>query len=256
MSNNYYELQEEAIKALESRGHKVIQWQETKNRYGGGIYTGSDTIIKAYSNCIYCNRQVIIDVYPAPNSIDISGEAVALYCVDATKNPDGIALTTYNACFICGKESTSKQVQRDGYHNKCLNGELVIKALPNNTFKALAKFPKYNSDKYYPILSHIRVIVYGNGSASFTMTNLEKITTCIIDGVYGDCDICVPRDSFIDIVTLLDNEGDNFTITQDNESMSMIIKSRDSKMVLKGIDSQDFPNVQEILNNDGILINL
>ncbi|MBT4332697.1 MAG: hypothetical protein HOD64_05405, partial [Candidatus Cloacimonetes bacterium] len=62
------------------------------------------------------------------------------------------------------------------------------------------------------------------------------------------CNICVPRDVFVDTIILLSNEGEDFTIAQDDETMSMIISTKNSKTTIKGIDKKEFPNIKEILD--------
>lgn len=43
-----------------------------------------------YAHCKVCDKQVVIDSYPAPNAIDIGGEAVALDCGSESRfNADG-----------------------------------------------------------------------------------------------------------------------------------------------------------------------
>lgn len=60
-------LRKEAMEATKFRGHKMC-------RYWDG------TRLHHMKYCLNCGRQVFIDLYPSPNSIDISGEAVALNC--------------------------------------------------------------------------------------------------------------------------------------------------------------------------------
>jgi len=61
-------LKREALESCRFRGHKM---EHFKN-YGN--------ISKAYSQCKVCLETVAINAYPLPNSIEIGGEAVALYC--------------------------------------------------------------------------------------------------------------------------------------------------------------------------------
>jgi len=60
-------LQQEAEKSCRFRGHDMESW----------LRVGLD---KAYSHCRICDMQVVVNVDPAPNDIDVGGEAVALGC--------------------------------------------------------------------------------------------------------------------------------------------------------------------------------
>lgn len=63
------QLQKKAIKSAEFRGHVLPEFT---------IHSWDSDI--AYANCIKCDMQVVVDCSPAPNSIDIGGEAVAFTC--------------------------------------------------------------------------------------------------------------------------------------------------------------------------------
>jgi hypothetical protein len=60
-------LQLEALEACTFCGHTMGPWQ---------VY--SNTTV--YSHCVACDMQVVVNTSPAPNDIDIGGEAVALTC--------------------------------------------------------------------------------------------------------------------------------------------------------------------------------
>jgi hypothetical protein len=60
-------LQQEAEKSCRLRGHEMGSW----------LRAG---LAMAYSHCRTCDMQVVVNVDPAPNGIDIGGEAVALHC--------------------------------------------------------------------------------------------------------------------------------------------------------------------------------
>ena len=62
------ELKQEALEACNFRGHKMSKFWKT---YGDDIYC---------SLCQDCSKLVVVDPTPLPNSIGISGEAVALNC--------------------------------------------------------------------------------------------------------------------------------------------------------------------------------
>lgn len=65
------ELAKRATDAAAFRGHLMQTW--TWHEHSGDRITGS-------SYCNTCGRGAFITTKPAPNEIDISGEAVALNC--------------------------------------------------------------------------------------------------------------------------------------------------------------------------------
>lgn len=59
----------EALESCRLRGHTM------------GLFQSFDDTQK-FAYCLICNKQVVINVHPAPNEIEIGGEAVALGCED------------------------------------------------------------------------------------------------------------------------------------------------------------------------------
>lgn len=62
-------LRRQAQESTAARGHKM--------RWGQAVYGANST---QYAICSVCQRQVTIQTRPAPNSIAIGGEAVAVNC--------------------------------------------------------------------------------------------------------------------------------------------------------------------------------
>lgn len=71
-------LKGEAKRGCEWRGHRMGNFR------GGGRRNTWDHCFTA--RCKDCGKHVYVELTPAPNSIDISGEAIALNCPD---NSDG-----------------------------------------------------------------------------------------------------------------------------------------------------------------------
>lgn len=65
-------LKREGREAAERRGHIMTRYA-TDRTFG---------IDSAVAHCKRCGKGVFIDTHPAPNSIDIGGEAGALGCED------------------------------------------------------------------------------------------------------------------------------------------------------------------------------
>ena len=66
------ELKQSAMKSCNFRGHDMVPWTVLDNN-PHRVYE---------SICRECGRGVIVEAFPAPNSIEIGGEAVALSCND------------------------------------------------------------------------------------------------------------------------------------------------------------------------------
>lgn len=71
-------LAKRADTAAKWRGHTMDSWRF--------YHTESDGRTTGVSRCSYCLMDACVDSQPPPNSIDISGEAIALHCTgkDAT----------------------------------------------------------------------------------------------------------------------------------------------------------------------------
>jgi len=65
--NNRARLKRQARQAMEKRGHRPGDWV-------------SIGLSKAYCRCLNCGAQVVVTDRPAPNEIEVGGEAVAVNC--------------------------------------------------------------------------------------------------------------------------------------------------------------------------------
>ena len=65
----------EAQCAVKFRGHNLNRWSSSFDIKGNQI--------KADAHCKHCGMAVFVNSRPAPNDIDISGEAVALNCPES-----------------------------------------------------------------------------------------------------------------------------------------------------------------------------
>ncbi len=63
-------LKSEALQSTKFRGHVMNQWIDDNHSWSK----------YASCECLKCGRSVRVELTPAPNSTDISGEAVALSC--------------------------------------------------------------------------------------------------------------------------------------------------------------------------------
>ena len=160
---------------------------------------------------------------------------------------DGLAVTTYATCGVCGKASKGKYVAIYGIHSGCENGGLYAGNLgraasipKSKKFAPLRKFTKNAKQaKTYPVLGFIWVRVVENTLVCL-MTDLEVVKQATIPNVSGGCiDICVPRDTFVDTLNLLDT--DKFVLVQDDEKMILEIRGENFVTKIKGIDSAEFP---------------
>ena len=65
-------LQMEASRYAKHRGHVLDLWSN--------LELGKTR----HTHCVYCEREVVINIKPLPNEISISGEAVAINCENET----------------------------------------------------------------------------------------------------------------------------------------------------------------------------
>lgn len=84
-------LKAEATSAAEARGHKLRSFLK-------GSYFGD----KRATVCHHCEMGVMVNAHPAPNDIEISGEAVALNCHRDVS-------TFRTSCSSCGNEMEGKR---------------------------------------------------------------------------------------------------------------------------------------------------
>jgi len=59
------------------RGHKLDQFKHYPKRYNGQKLKGQE---RAVAICTVCGAYACYDTNPAPNGIDVSGDAVAINC--------------------------------------------------------------------------------------------------------------------------------------------------------------------------------
>ncbi len=63
----------EALESCSFRGHKMKRFKRAYNGIAGNC---------AFTSCMSCGKEVVVCDKPAPNGIDVGGEAVALHCID------------------------------------------------------------------------------------------------------------------------------------------------------------------------------
>ena len=73
MSGSYQQLRRNARLSAYRRGHFLKPFQKDSEDHGN---------IRATTACRHCGMEVQVITKPAPNEIDIGGEAVALNCKD------------------------------------------------------------------------------------------------------------------------------------------------------------------------------
>lgn len=80
--DRYRRLRKEANEACTFRGHNMSTW--TRLHFDQRLDSKQmwRSKIVEESECIVCRMTVVINTMPAPNEIDIGGQAVALTCYD------------------------------------------------------------------------------------------------------------------------------------------------------------------------------
>jgi hypothetical protein len=81
---NRYEIEKlknEGLDSFKWRGHHPGKW-DCSFDMEHFKWDCSFDMEHFYMNCTVCGKQLHVNLYPLPNEIDISGEAVALSCED------------------------------------------------------------------------------------------------------------------------------------------------------------------------------
>jgi hypothetical protein len=126
-----------------------------------------------------------------------------------------------------------------------INPEPIVKK--KNKFSVLSKLSKKNNKAHWPILTCVLVDIKPNSSlmkCSVAIQNEEGLfdwqtIEVVTDFKLGECYICVPRNTFIDMMKLIGDE--KFTITEDKTTMTMIVTGENFKNTIKGLDAMEFP---------------
>jgi hypothetical protein len=71
--HTFTSLQQQAIAAAESRGHRLWAFRR-------------DGVGTSFAHCAICRREVTVNIHPPPNGIAIGGEAVAVECETAVSD--------------------------------------------------------------------------------------------------------------------------------------------------------------------------
>jgi len=123
--------------------------------------------------------------------------------------------------------------------------ETIVKK--KNKFAILSKLPRTNKKCTIPILNCVLVDIKPN--SSLMKCNMAKwndegtfdweTIDVVADFKLGECYICVPRNTFVDMMKVVGDE--EFTITEDKANMTMIVTGKNFKNTIKGLDAMEFP---------------
>mgnify|MGYP001396176154 CR=1 FL=1 len=131
------------------------------------------------------------------------------------------------------------------------SGEFSITPEPiikkKNKFAVLSKLSKAGNKSHWPIITCVLVDIKPNNSlmkCSVAIQNDDGLfdwqtIEVVADFKLGECYICVPRNTFVDMMKVIGDE--EFTITEDKTTMIMIIAGKNFKNTIKGLDAMEFP---------------
>jgi hypothetical protein len=89
LSDRQFSLKVRAAQVATARNHRLGMWTDYDDR-------------RAFALCIICGMEAYVDAKPAPNGIDISGEAVALNCpARSSEDLSKLTLAELHAKIVC-----------------------------------------------------------------------------------------------------------------------------------------------------------
>lgn len=252
-----YELIKIETEKLNKKGHILSDWKtygSSNNAYGFYGY-GNSPDNKAFCNCLLCKHIFTIDDskfeteynYHESDENCVYNQNLKLRIPDDT---DGVSITTWNFCYLCGKKLGSDKAKARGTCSSrgCVNSfPLIGKIDKNNKFKNLTKLPKNNST--LPILNCVLVNISNNVMQCFMMISTDEgfrwTEEISVSGVSGNCTIAVPRNTFVDMMVMLGEEDSQIEITDNKEKALMFVKCGKMKNTIKGLPAEEFPDTKE-----------
>jgi hypothetical protein len=215
-----------------------------KQNYGYGSSPKSN----AYCHCELCKERFSVDIR-SKESLAFSQCAVNPEN-KMKKGNGGLQVTTWANCWLCGRPLHSDPAVRRGTCSEdgCAHSGRGYpspkeKITKSNQFHALSNLHKSKKNRL-PVFSHILVIVE-NGMMVCITADWKKDGEGIehdsvsFTSIEGSCKICVPHETFVDVMQAID--GEEFSITENAQIMTMYVTTANSKFIIKGIDSAEFP---------------
>lgn len=223
--------------------HLLDEWETFGKRYHSAYGGGSDD--KASTKCILCGEEFHIEMYPEYESTTVLMCSKNPNHIIHTKNPDGIAITTWEFCAVCGKKLGTDSAKLRGIcSDDCQNrGKLVIETGKWNKFYPLTKLPKEDKNTRFPIFNHVLVSFYENNMQCVMMKDFKWTEIIEIKGVKGNGSMAVRRNVFVDIMQSFNNEDIEFSV--DEEKSELYVDYKNSRTVFKGISEKEYPEHRE-----------
>jgi hypothetical protein len=248
---NLYDLIEKVNKSAYQRGHILGNWETYSGSNHNGFYYGSSPKTNGYNHCQLCKQIFSVNVYDELDIKLVQCEKNLKGFLKVDDTVDGYGVITWANCYLCDRPLHGRPAMirgtcsvrgcaHSGKGTNYLSPKSKIEK--NNRFYSLSKLPKESKQNRLPILNHVLVYLK-DGLMKCSMAELEDDgfhwTTFEFENISGSCCICVPRNTFVDIMQNIDNE--EFAITEDLTRMTMYISGKNFKNSLNGIDAQEFP---------------
>ena len=235
-----YDHIEKVTEVIELNHHLLGQeWNTFGNRYSSGY--GSSNDHTATNKCILCGENFEIEMYPKYKSTMINPCVGNPNKINYTKDENGIGITTWEFCGVCGRKLSSDSAKLRGTcSEECQNrGKLVIETGKWNKFYPLTKLPKEDKNARFPIFNHVLVSFYQDNMQCVMMKDFKWTEIIEIKGVKGNGSMAVKRNAFVDIMQSFNDE--DIEISVDEEKFELYVDYKNSRTVFKGISEKEYP---------------
>jgi hypothetical protein len=223
-------------------GHITKKWVTFGGRKGYGLDAHANDYC-GYTECALCKEKFSIDVSKKETEIVFNHGQCTMNPNGYLKetNADGVAITTWDNCYLCGKKlSSPKAMLRGTCSETGCNNMDKVKIGKDNKFYSLSKLPKENAKTKWPIFNYPLVIIHDNKMICKMpqwKDDLIEYAVVVIENVRGNLNLGLPRNSFVDLMQLINT--DDCEILQDNEKC--IVISGNSKTILNGLPAEEYP---------------
>lgn len=239
-----YDHTEKLSETAKNNGHLLAEWKTFGRSYHSAYGGSNDTT--ASNKCILCNNEFHIDMYHLDKTTEIFPCPNNPNHIEFTRDENGIGITTWEFCGVCGKKLGSDSAKLSGIcGGDCQNrGKYTVETGKWNKFYPLTKLPKEDKNSKFPIFNYVLVSFYktddGISNMQCIMMKDFKWTEIIeIKNVNGFGEMAVPRNVFVDIMQSYNTE--DITISVSDKKSELYIEYKNSKTVFKGITPLEFP---------------
>lgn len=232
----------EAIEVVTEKAKVVGHILEEVSRASSNAWS-SNPYAYAKLQCKLCGKIFWADAYKEEH--DENNFETLCPTVGKTIDENGVAITTWSNCYICGAKLSSDAALRRGHCAEYgCHRVSQVKPSKDNPFKKLHA-SRHEGNHTWPVLSTYLVQVKDGVMAcrwiKFKKDKCEHFEHTFIP-VYGDARICLPRQSFSDLMVLAGEEGVTPEITMNKDVEIAQIKIGKSVSLMKGLPAEEYPH--------------